>query len=92
MHVLIPSNSNATLWQTVTDIKTMEAQLLQHGQQHFQKAEGTPFTQDPLKSLLGNHSLTLFGDNIYHGDPINPTLSIDPTTWHLLENQRNAIP
>jgi len=91
-HLLIPSNTDPTDWQTITDVDAMETQLLQQGKQHFQKAEGTPYTQEPLKSLLSTDSLTPFGEWINRGEPIEPTLPIDHTTQLLLEHQKNALP
>jgi len=91
-HILVPSNNDEQQWNTVTDVAAMENQLLQQGKQHFQKAKGTPYTQEPLKTLLGTNSLTNFGDSIHRGHPIDPELPIDPTTWLLLEHQQNAIP
>ncbi len=70
----------------------MELHLLQQGKQHFQKAEGTPYTKEPLKTLLGKDGLMEFGNKIHHGEPIDPDIQIDPATRLLLENQRNAIP
>jgi len=91
-HVLIPWNNPDQEWEKITDVDTMEMHLLNQGKQHFQKAEGTPYTTEPLKTLLGNDGLTEFGTKIHRGEPIDPDLQIDPTTRLLLENQRNAIP
>jgi len=91
-HVLIPLDNQDQEWQTIMDVDTMEMHLLQQGKQHFQKAEGTTYTQEPLKTLLGNDGIMELGNQIHRGKPINPAIQIDSTTWLLLENQRNAIP
>jgi len=92
MHLIIPNTTTDNEWQTITDVDTMETKLLQQGKQHFRKAEVTPYTQEPLKTLLGANSLTTFGQQVHRRDPIDPTLPIDPTTRLLLEHQQNAIP
>jgi len=90
--VLIPSENQDQEWQTITDVDTMERQLLQQGKQHFQKAEGTPYTQEPLRTLLRNDGIMEFGDQIHHGEPIDSALQINPPTRILLEHQQNGIP
>jgi len=69
----------------------MEKHSLQHSQEHFQQAHGTPFTTPLLNDLLGFNGLTPFGDQIFVGAPIPTDLAIDQATWLLLKHQQNLL-
>jgi len=81
-------NSDGT---TIHDVKLMEHHLLDHSQQHFWHAHGTPYMVPPLLELLGFDGLTPFGDAIFRGDPIPDHLSLDPATQLLLMNQCSLL-
>jgi len=63
--LLVPNPNNNDQWDTINDRATMEMMLLQRSQTHFQQADGTPYTIEPIRSLLGPDGLTQFGKQIY---------------------------
>jgi len=91
-HLLLPNPEDPDQWQHVNDRATMEMLLLQHSQNHFKQADGTPFTSEPLQSLLLPDGLTPFGQQIYNREPIDPNLPIPPGARLLLEHRYNKLP
>ena len=69
----------------------MEEHLIQHSKEHFRQAHGTPFTTDPLTTLLGFDGMTPFGDLVFAGQPIPLTLDIAPATRLLLHYQSSLL-
>jgi len=70
----------------------MEMLLLQCSQNHFKQADGTPYTAEPLRSLLRPDGLTPFGQQIFDREPIDPDLPINAGMRLLLKHQYNKIP
>jgi hypothetical protein len=57
----------------VTEPEEMVALVLDRNFKHFGKANGTPFTEAPLKDWLGTHGKTDTGQAIIHGE-LRPVL------------------
>jgi len=76
-HLLIPNKNEPQIWQNLEDVTQMEDCLLNYSQHHFQQAHRTPYTVEPLRTLLGKDGLSDFGDQIYYGQPIDPALPIE---------------
>ncbi len=91
-HLLLPNPEDPNHWEHVNDRATMEMLLLQRSQNHFKQADGTPFTSEPLRSLLLPDGLTPFGQQIYNREPIDPNLPIPLGARLLLEHQYNKLP
>jgi len=91
-HVLVPNPTDPNVWDTVHDIPQMEQHLLNQNQKHFSQAHGTPYTVDPLTTLVPNDGLSNFGETIFRGEPIPPDLPISEPTRLLLQHQRNLLP
>jgi len=72
--LIVPTLDTAAPWITINDKDTMEQHLLQHSQEHFSQAHGTPFTQPPLTDLLNFDGVTPFGDTILQAGPFHWTL------------------
>jgi len=89
-HLLIPDPSRPAP-HIIQDTTTMEQHLLQHSQEHFRRAHGTPYTVPPLSDLLAFDGMTPFGDAVLRGDPIPPELPIDAATHLLLQHQRTML-
>jgi len=79
-HVLVPNPTDPNVWDTVHDIPQMEQHLLNQSRTHFSQAHGTPYTVDPLATLLPNDGLSNFGETIFRGEPIPPNLPISEPT------------
>jgi len=75
-HMLVPNPTDPNIWDTVHDIPQMEQHLITQSQKHFSQAHGTPYTIDPLTTLLQDDGLSNFGERIFHGEPIPPELLI----------------
>jgi len=91
-HVLVPDPTDPKKWDTVHDITQMEQHLLNQSRKHFSQAHGTPYTVDPLATLVPNDGLSNFGETIFRGEPIPPDLPISEPTRLLLQHQRNLLP
>ena len=48
----------------IMDPDEMDEILLEYSREHFAKAQGSPFTQDPLQRLLNYDGLTTFGNQV----------------------------
>jgi len=72
--------------------KQMEQHLLQQSCKHFSQAQGTPFTVEPLKTLLTNDRLSEFGERIFRGEPIPQDHPILEHTRLLLQHQSSLLP
>jgi len=90
-HLLVLDTENPDQWITIDDPQPMENRLMEHFQQHFQQAHGSPFTIAPLAPLLDYHSLTPYAELILQGNaPLNPEL--DPATSLLLKHHQHVTP
>jgi hypothetical protein len=59
--------NGAELFRDVTESDEMFAVILERNFKHFGQANGTPFTEAPLKDWLGTHGETDTGQAIIHG-------------------------
>jgi hypothetical protein len=68
------TDANGTdLFRDVTESEEMFALILELNFKHFGQANGTPFTEAPLKDWLGTHGETDTGQAIIHGE-LRPVL------------------
>ena len=59
-HIIIPEETDEypyepktiQSWKKEFDPKKLEEKLLQRGREHFSQAQGTPFTEEPLRTML----------------------------------------
>jgi len=71
----------------------MEDTLLEFSRAHFAKAEGTPFTTEPLGCLLEYDGLTPYGNKISCGCPHIEHHHFDEPTQAILKNlQQKVLP
>jgi len=70
----------------------MNYTLLEYSRTHFAKAQGSPFTVDPLQRLVNYDGLTPFGDQVFKGCATLEHLPINAPTKALLQNMRNKLP
>ena len=63
----IPSNLPDDKWKKVENPEDIERCLISRNRAHLSQAQGTPFTIHPLKELLGQDSLTPFGNSLLLG-------------------------
>jgi len=64
----------------------MEDTLLEFSRTHFAKAEGSPFTTEPLNRLLAYDGLTAYGQKITQGRPKFERHNFDEPTRAILAN------
>jgi len=69
----------------------MEDTLLEFSNTHFAKAEGTPFTTEPLSCLLEYDGLTAYGTKISQGRPQFDRHNFDESTKVILENLKQKV-
>jgi len=77
-------------WETIDDLKPMEAILLNHSQDHFARAHGTEFTIKPLKSQLQYNGSTSFGDKVTQGS-ILMDMELPLLMQLLLKHQKSKL-
>jgi len=68
------------------DPDDMDDTLLDYSQEHFAKAQGSPFTMDPLQCLLNYDGLTPFGNQVLQGRTHIDDLPINDATKALLHH------
>jgi len=77
--------------QPILERSEMEETLLEYSRLHFAKAEGSPFTNEPLNRLLQYDGLTSFGNRITQGRPLGATYQFDEPTTAILQNLKQKI-
>jgi len=70
----------------------LEDTLLEYSSAHFARADGSPFTKDPLDRLLQYDGLTSFGDRVMDGRELGTLHHFDEPTTAILQNLRRKIP
>ena len=63
----IPKNLPSNQWKEINDPESINACLIQQKLAHFNQAQSTPCTNEPLSSLLQDDSFTSFGNEILNG-------------------------
>jgi len=74
---------------TIMDPDEMNETLLEYSRIHFSKAQGSPFTVEPLSNLLQYDGLTTFGNQVLKGRAILDTVDLQPPTKALLTHLRD---
>eukprot|EP00978_Attheya_sp_CCMP212_P027322 scaffold91518_cov33-Attheya_sp.AAC.7 len=79
--------TTTTSWRTIFDKDELERVLHEQNKTHFSQAvtDKTPFTVDPLYSLLGFIANTDFSDKFCNGEIDLELLDLDKDTYKLLE-------
>ena len=70
----LPSNQ----WKELHDPESINNCLIQRNLAHLNQAQGTPFTVEPLSSLLQDDSFTQFGNESLKGDAHLSNKSLSP--------------
>jgi len=70
----------------IMDPDEMDDVLLEYSRDHFAKAEGSPFTTEPLNCLLAYDGLTPYGDKVTAGRPAIHHHQLDEPTQAILSN------
>jgi len=97
-----PKSSGGLAFVTVTlessaqtpllEREALENTLLEYSRTHFARAEGSPFTQEPLGRLLQYDGLTSFGDRITRGQSVCVLHHFDEPTTAILNNLQRKTP
>ena len=63
----IPKTFPKEEWKRIEDPVLVETYTIERNTRHLNQAQGTPYTIEPLQSLLGLDSRTLFGNSVLDG-------------------------
>jgi len=74
---------------TIMEPDEMNDTLLEYSRLHFSKAQGSPFTVEPLSNMLQYDGLTVFGNQILKGRATLDNVNLQPPTKALLTNMRD---
>jgi len=77
--------------QPLLDKTELEDTLLEHSRAHFAQADGSRFTQEPLKHLLCYNGLTTFGNHVTQGKPLPEFHNFDEPTTAVLTNLKRKV-
>ena len=94
-HIIVPEETDEypyepktiQSWKKEFDPKKLEEKLLQRGREHFSQAQGTPFTEEPLRTMLPFMANSKFADKILEGK-IPEELKISWVTRKVLEQAK----
>jgi len=78
--------------KTIMDCDEMNDTLLDYSRTHFAKAQGSPFTIDPLQRLLQYDGLTTFGNQILKGRADLDNMPLEAPTRALLLQMKDKMP
>ena len=82
-YVLIPDKHTPGGWKGIFDPTEVQEVISDRNQKHFSQAEGTPFTIDPLRTLLGRHGDTRMAEDIAKGN--TPVVDTSPAAMAILK-------
>jgi len=77
--------------QPLLEQDKLEDTLLEYSHTHFACAEGSKFTQEPLRHLLQYDGLTSFGNCITNGGTIGSLHTFDEPTQAILQNLHEKL-
>jgi len=89
--LLVPDATDTTKWQTIINPTEMENFLIDHCQEHFQEAHGSPYTIPLLSTLLTPDSLMPFGKQVLDRTADIQSLEVTHHTKLLLQHQKLGI-
>jgi len=89
-YINVPNKEGKPL--PILDQQEMEDAPLEFSQTHFEKAERSPFTIEPLNCLLAYDGLTPYGDKVTAGRPTIQHHHFDEPTKAILENLQQKFP
>jgi len=89
---IMTMDSNTGEKTTILDRDEMDTALLNYSRTHFAKAQGTPFTVEPLQHLLQYDGLTSFGARVLKGQAYIEDLPLDEPTKALLTHLQSKHP
>jgi hypothetical protein len=82
-HIIIQDANGSQ--ETIFDPDIMYKRLIDRNIKHFSQADGTPFTVEPLKSLLGPYGTSEFAADLLAGNIDIDTLDVNEATRTILE-------
>jgi len=84
-----PTDQSTTM---ILDPDEMNETLLDYSCEHFTKAQGSPFTIEPLNHLLNYDGITPFGNQVLRGRADLSNLNIDEATRAIMQHLRTKQP
>ena len=80
-------------FKTIDDSILIDQLIADCNPKHFKQAYGTPFTVEPLLSLVGKDTFTTFSQILLDGTADLSPLKLSPTTQLYMQNlkQNNTI-
>jgi len=76
---------------TILDKDELNHTLLEYSHTNFARAQGSPFTVEPLQHLLQYDSLTPFGNMVFKGQAYLNALPIDEPAKALLTHMHDKM-
>ena len=76
-------------FKTIDDPEIMEQVIAERNSHHLNQAQGTPFTIEPLLSLIGTDSYTSFSQKILDGTADIDSLKLSTTITKYLKNLKH---
>ena len=83
--ILIPIGETEE-WETIYDQNRIEDKLIERNHKHFGQAQGTPFTVEPLSTILDWSGNTETGEQLLEGTFDISTVDTDEATKIILKN------
>ena len=85
-YILVPDGPDK--WKRIIDSSEINSRLQERNCKHYQQANGTPYTIEPLTSMLGQHATSDIAQDILDGIP--PKVN-DETIARMFKNLSNRL-
>jgi len=84
VRIPIPNTQNENQWESIYDPQALEHHVLHQHRKHFSQADGTIFTQEPLRTLVNDKCMSEYANQILEGTADIASLPVDEYTKDLL--------
>ena len=92
IEVPIPLEGENLQYHTITDLPTIEAEILRRNKRHFCQAENTPLAGTEVSDKIDFGATTHFGNEILAGIANLDEITDDPTSQRLLVEFKTSQP
>jgi len=92
VRIPVPDTQNETQWESIYEPQALEQHVLHQHRQHFSQADGTIFTQEPLRTLVNDECTSEYAHQILEGTADITSLPVDKYTKDLLRQLKSKVP